>query len=83
MGLKYSQTLLHLQNSILLYSIYAIFFQLVIDGLYINDPFPEQYLVRHTHQLAFHVGLKLGYKLYSIDRKFLLVASPLSPAYYI
>lgn len=36
MGLKYSQTLLHLQNSILLYSIYAIFFQLVIDGLYIN-----------------------------------------------
>ena len=33
MGLKYSQTLLHLQNSILLYSIYAIFFQLVIDGL--------------------------------------------------
>ena len=44
MGLKYSQTLLHLQNSILLYSIYAIFFQLVIDGLYINVLFQSNIL---------------------------------------
>lgn len=59
-----------LQNSILLYSICAIFFQLVIDGLY-KYPFPEQYLVRHTHQFAFYVDYKLGNKLYSIDSEFL------------